>query len=227
MLVNTHDTEHIKSFLNDNFSASRNNYFSEFNVLMILEYLISTNFHHSDLLQLVELASPKIASFIQRYCKGDFLTFQESSDKYVRQADADFVENFQAFMSRSSEKNSSVLEEFAYFKNYFDRRLTYLFKSLGVEGVGRSNRLSFQYTFNCQRVVKELGILFDETDFKKDQIIDAYKLRNQNPISHASAEMLDDRQIYQSRIDQDMSALKNVLKELEERIEKRSKSGHN
>lgn len=225
MLINTRNGEAIKRFLNQTFNLSKLGYVSNYRMLMILEYLLSTHFHHSDLLDLVKQTNLELSNYICNYCKkvDIFKTFFKDSkiqkDKmYLIQADHDASLNFLLFMAKVYKQKNMILEEFAFFKNYFDRKLAFEFAQLGISGATARKKVSFKYTYNVGNVktgLKELGI--EDLD---DLIKKAYKFRNENPVSHASSEIFEEQNLKTKDLKLCIEQLSGALTKLEKLAER-------
>lgn len=212
MLINTKEDRLIKSFLNDTFIINRSKGSSRYQILMILEYLLATNFHHNDLKLILKEYSSVIYEYILNYCDGQFVQIMENETTgFTLMAKSDYALNFLWFMSKFYERKSMILEEYAYYKNYFDRKLSYLFAQLGIQGVTKKNKkISWQYTYDSKRVVKTLKKLEFEEDICK-MVSDSYQLRNHNPVSHASSELLEQGSLKTSELIKSMKTLEKVI----------------
>lgn len=211
MIINTRDKTTIKKVLNDTFINNRENRLYRYQTIMILEYLLATNFKHSDLKKILKEKSSGIYEYIINYCENYFLPTVKKTEEVK-----DYKLNFLWFMSCYYKKKSMVLEEYAYHKNYFDRKITYIFKDLGVQEVCKKGKISWQYTYSVGNVVKQLR------NYKVDQdliekVKRAYKLRNENPVNHASSELLNDKKLDSSELKSLINALDNVISLLEKK----------
>ena len=82
-------------------------------------------------------------------------------------------------------KNKNIMGAFAYFKNYFDRLSALLAFESGYENKGRNPNFKMFY--------KEIELIkmYAEIEGGKTVIEEAHKYRNENPLSHASAGLID------------------------------------
>lgn len=212
MLINTKEDKLVKKFLNEAFVINRSKGSSRYQVLMILEYLLATNFHHADLKLILKEYSSVIYEYILNYCDGQFVQIIENETTgFTSMSKSDYALNFLWFMSKFYEKKSMILEEYAYYKNYFDRKLSYLFAQLGIQGVAKkSGKISWNYTYNSGSVVKALEKLGIEENIRKI-VGNSYQLRNHNPVSHASSELLEQDSLKTSELIKSMKTLEEVI----------------
>jgi len=229
MLINTRNEQMIKNFLNNTFVRHRSHHLAKYQRLMMLEYLINTNFKHSDLMRVLQDESPHVYEYINEYCLGNWLTKKrdnlsvnyEKVDEFTERSKKDYVLNYQYFMAEFFSNKSMILEEFAYYKNYFDRKSSYLFAALDIDGVYKRNKnghpISWGFTYRKDNETKELRKLDIDPDLV-DGVERAYQLRNQNPVSHASAEALLREDLKTTDLKECIVAMDNVIGLLSEKV---------
>ena len=217
MLINTRSQKAIKKFLNDTFVLHRKSHLAKYQILMIKEYLLTTNFKHMDLLEVLREENSEIYSFINKYCLNNWVNKYDKinyKNKFIEKLDNDYILNYQFFMFNFYKKKTMLLEEYAYFKNYFDRKIAYLFAALDVNGTYKKSKknhpISWQFTYNEGNVIKSLE-KFEVSKELMERIRNAYDLRNKNPISHASSEVLLDDSLRADDFNECITAMKNVM----------------
>lgn len=229
MLINTRSSHGIKKFLNDTFVRQRSRKLTGYQGLMVLEYLISTNFHHEDLMGILHDENPCLYEYIDNYCLTNWVIEEEDaafsqngeSNEFIERSKHDYVLNYQYFMSTFFENKAMILERFAYYKNYFDRKIAFLFAALDIDGSYKKSKeshpISFGFTYRENIVSKELTKLGVESDLIEN-ISKAYELRNQNPVSHASAEVFLDSDLKTTDLVECLGAMNKVIELLYEKL---------
>ncbi|WEV71301.1 AbiA family abortive infection protein [Lactobacillus sp. ESL0785] len=228
MILNTNDTNYIKKFLNEIFKNSRSTYFSQYNLLMAIQYLLARNFCHSSLLNLIKDENPKIFNYIKLYCKqSKYYHYTEEDFRQLfvignNKLYSDFKQNFLYLMYKSNANKSMVLEKFAYYKNYFDRKLTNtlnLFRCF-------KKPIAYNATYTVKQATKYFKKLYNKKYISQSEneefqsiVEQACKLRNHNPIDHASSEILSNDNVRNTEIQESIYELNKILIILEKRID--------
>jgi hypothetical protein len=90
------------------------------------------------------------------------------------------------FMYIVEQEKSNIMSAFAFFKNYFDRISAQLAFKSGYDNNGRRP--------NYNRFYKEGELIrfYEDIADSVDIIAKSHKLRNSNPLSHSSADLIDD-----------------------------------
>ena len=207
-ILNTRDDNLIKNMLNRLFDNDRKNLFDVYDIHTALIYLTKRGYKHNDLLNLIKKHDINTYNYINSFCKNKFVSVYTNSESLKNK----FINNifhkndkgklyylYSFYNMKTREQN--YLEAFAYYKNYFDRMTAH---------------------FNAKiKNINELkiGKLYKEESLKEfyfhnyDQTIhDAHKIRNSNPLSHASAELLDNNEC-EKNINEIRIQLSNILKE--------------
>ena len=197
MIINTEDDNLIRKYLNKIFTLFRTNPTPKFIEFLAKEYLLAHNFKHHDLKEYICIHSPELYQYITTYCEGNYSIpkTRNYNNNYLERMNNDPILNYLWFRYKYAKNESENLEEFAYYKNYFDRRLTYFFAAMGESGViSKKGKISFQQTYNVQNVKKVLKDWktkgFNYSDEDEEKLIEIYRTRNKNPVSHASSELL-------------------------------------
>lgn len=189
MIVKTHSGKAIKSFLNQLFKRDRASKWNSYDTTIAISYLIQSEFRHIDLLNIIARRHPKLYDYYSNNCKNSFLKGLESSNTYkLSEVIAhDSKAHYLYFMYLCELKRENHMAAFAYFKNFFDRTTAdfdFIFSH------NQQNRKP-----NYKRFYKESAFLdfYKDIDNSKMIIQEAHKIRNANPLSHSSSELLDNK----------------------------------
>lgn len=199
--------------LNRIFDNDRNKNFDVYDLHIALIYLVQRSFRHRDLLSLVKKYDEYTYNYINSFCKNNFVCTYTNSESLENK----FINNifhkkdkgklyylYSFYKIKSLEKN--YLEAFAYYKNYFDR-MTAHFNAK----INNINKLKIS-NFYKEKFLQEFYLhVHDQT------IHDAHMIRNANPLSHASAELLDDNE-NEMHLKAIRKKLSDILKEAIETI---------
>lgn len=211
-VLNTKNEKLIKNMLNRLFDNDRNNKFDVYDLHIALIYIVQKGFMHSDLLRLIKKYDVDIYNYINSFCKKNFINTYTNTKSLKNK----FINNifhkkdkgklyylYSFYKIKSLERN--YLEAFAYYKNYFDRMTAhfdaYINKQqcLNINGFYRKKDLQRFYE-NYNEVIEK-----------------AHDIRNSNPLSHASAELLDNNES-ESCLQDIHKNLSDILKEKIESI---------
>lgn len=224
MILNTRDETLIKRFLNYLFNKYKEKPFSKYYEVMSLTYLISRNFHHSDLIKNVGYINKGMKSFIYKYCEENSMNkyidekiIDSQSHKFQKMMFDDDILNYLRLMKLYTHKKKDFIEEFGYHKVYFDRKLAYIATELKIDGAysKKKNIPSFHFTYDkgcIKKIEEKVKFKFDDNLIK--DIEESYKLRNFNPIIHASAEIITEDK--KSDVLQKLESLDIFLQQLSE-----------
>lgn len=187
MIMKTHNDVTIRAFLNQLFLRYRTEKWNSYDTSIAITYLIQSKFRHIDLLHILEKKCPGLYYFYYFYCRGNMrLSWQHgTNEKLIKIIGNDKKCCFLYFMFWVENQRNNNLAKYAYYKNYFDRVTAHLAYHINYEkNLKRPN---------YNRFYKEAELLkfYRELDGSDDIIKNAHKLRNENPISHASADLID------------------------------------
>lgn len=214
MILCTKDRSIIVEFLNNLFTSYKHPPFSKYYEVMAVQYLLARSFKHVDLKSEISTKNSKLGGFIASYCDQQRSHLSAADGSYIsilNKMKNDGTLNFLGFMSFYYMDKNQILECFAYEKNYFDRKLSYFLALLNGQK-SKNDKVSFKSTYkkNCiDNIVKKTGFDFDDKmieDVKK-----AYDLRNKNPVSHASAELLDRNDLESETLKKYISSMNKFL----------------
>ena len=187
MIMKTNNDRAIKGFLNQLFKKNRSDKWNSYDTTIAISYLIQSKFRHIDLLDILSNRHPKLYSYYYHHCKNstihclDLWRAKRLSEIIARDSKAYYL----YFMHLCEMKRENYMAAFAYYKNYFDRVTADLDFAAG-------NDPSLKKP-NYNKFYKE-GTLISFYNGVKDSkavIETAHKLRNANPLSHASSGLLD------------------------------------
>ena len=187
MIMKTNSDRAIKGFLNQLFKKNRSDKWNSYDTTIAISYLIQSKFRHIDLLDILSNRHPKLYSYYCHHCKNstthcfDLWRAKRLSEIIARDSKAYYL----YFMHLCEMKRENYMAAFAYYKNYFDRVTADLDFAAG-------NDPSLKKP-NYNKFYKE-GTLISFYNGVKDSkavIETAHKLRNANPLSHASSGLLD------------------------------------
>ena len=173
--------------MNQFFKRNRVGNWNSYDTTIAISYLIQSKFRHKDLLDILFVRHPKLYGYyfhnckssaihcfaLWRVCKLSEIIAQDSKAHYLY------------FMYLCEMKRENYMAAFAYFKNYFDRvtaDLAFFF-----------NRDPKHKKPNYKGFYKEGAFtsFYSGIDDSLAVISKAHKLRNANPLSHSSSELLD------------------------------------
>lgn len=187
MIMKTQNSSAIKALLNQLFQRNRKGLWNSYDTSIAISYLIQSEFKHIDLLAVLNENSASLKNYYHYCCKNSFLSVLRNKkiNDYLHIIDEDWKAYFLYFMYYMEKKRHNTLAEFAFYKNYFDRFTA---------------DLAFNY--NCDPSCKKpnYNLYYKEGSFKtfykdidgSEEIIKrAHNLRNANPMSHSSADLID------------------------------------
>jgi len=192
MLTKTKNGNIIKKFLNNLFSAHRDGSWSVYDTALSIYYLLHRSFQHRDILEILKNEDRFVFIYIQHFCLKSFTSiFSKTSNTekhgfltgiFHKPDDKLFLLYFLYNIERL--KNNQ-LTAFAYYKNFFDRLSAHIaVKALNDAAKGKPNYKRYYK----ENVLKNLYSGCEDSDII---ITNAHKLRNSNPLSHSSANLVD------------------------------------
>lgn len=187
MIMKTKSDKAIKGFLNQLFKRNRVGKWNSYDTTIAISYLIQSEFRHIDLLAILEQQHPKLYGYYYHNCKSNFLNCLISArENTLGEIIAnDNKAHYLYFMYLCEIKRENYMAAFAYFKNYFD----------GVTAIldFTYNRKPREKQPNYKAFYKENAFTSFYSEIENSAVIikDAHDLRNANPLSHSSSELLD------------------------------------
>lgn len=187
MIMKTNNQDAINTFLNQLFNRDKNEKWNLFDTTIAINYLIQSQFKHKDLIDIIHKRHPALYWFYSYNCKRSFVENLDKKDtnKLCEVAMNDNKVPYLYFMFLCEIKRKNYMVGFAYFKNYFDRI------SADLDWFYTKNSSKKNPNYKKFYTEKALNSLYKNIDDSKIVIKKAHKLRNANPLSHASAELLD------------------------------------
>ena len=187
MIMKTKNSVAIKSFLNQLFKKNRLDKWNSYDTTIAISYLIQSEFRHIDLLNILYTRHRELYRYYFYHCKASTISCFDSwkIKKLGEIISHDSKAHYLYFMYLCEMKRENYMAAFAYYKNYFDRVTADLDFYEGKD----SNLKSPNYKkFYREGVLKSF---YEHVDNSKTIIENAHKLRNSNPLSHASSQLLD------------------------------------
>ena len=211
LIVNTHDEEVIKKFLNKlYYCAEKGNWLISHN-FMALQYLLYRSFASDKLIGKMEMYCPENGEFIKKYYKSDWQKIIISDD-IKRQVNKLKYTNapisFFKFLEILSIKNENILQAQAYNKNYFD-------------AITKNIELTKAYAIDKGKLYyskEDLKSLYmSKLKISKDQwqiINNLCDKRNSNPLCHANCNIFTNKKDLSSVILKDINGINNLISEI-------------
>lgn len=187
MIMKTQNDRAIKGFLNQLFRKNRSDKWNSYDTTIAISYLIQSKFRHIDLLNILSNRHPNLYSYYLHHCKNstihcfDFWRVKKLGEIIAQDSKAYYL----YFMHLCEMKRTNYMAAFAYYKNYFDRVTADLDFAFGNDPTLKRPNYNAFY--------KEGAFIrfYSELDGSEAVIKAAHKLRNANPLSHSSSELLD------------------------------------
>lgn len=200
-LLHTRDEKLIKKMLNDLFLSKRRGLWSSVDFVIALTYLQERSMRHVDLMKAIKQNDPRLARYCSSYCKKKFLPEVISSEEenLINLLQNDMPAKIQYVNYLQNDCINNSLEKGAYFKSFFDRAAHHINK------IERRVQNNWPYRKN------ELRSIFKEIEESKEILNEAAKLRRENPLIHASSEIIKES-TYQDDIDENVNGLSSILK---------------
>lgn len=187
MIMKTKSDRAIKKFLNQLFNRNRAKKWNSYDTSIAISYLIQSEFKHIDLLKILSLQQPELYEYYCHNCSNSFLNCFtiERVNRLSKIIANDNKAHYLYFMYLCEIKRNNFMAAYAYFKNFFDRvtaDLDFAYKSD-----------SHMKKPNYKGFYKENVFIsfYSEIDYSEPIIKTAHRLRNANPLSHSSLELID------------------------------------
>ena len=178
----------IRGVLNDLFIKYRAGKWNSYDTSIAINYLIQGRFRHRDLLLVISEYCPPLYHYYLCNCRGSFVDMIHNSEinKLITVIQGNNKTYYLYFMYIVEQEKSNIMSAFAFFKNYFDRISAQLAFKSGYDNNGRRP--------NYNRFYKEGELIrfYEDIADSVDIIAKSHKLRNSNPLSHSSADLIDD-----------------------------------
>lgn len=187
LILKTQSTSAIKALLNQLFQRDRAGLWNSYDTITAISYLIQSEFRHIDLIGALCKNNQPLEEYYQYFCSRSFVKVFNNHriNSYCDIIGTDWKANFLYFMFLIEQSKHNNLAKFAFYKNFFDRFTADM-------------AFITKYESNAKR--PNYNRFYKEPEHKKfyssitdaDKVIEnAHKLRNANPLSHASAGLID------------------------------------
>ena len=187
MIMKTQSDKAIKGFLNQLFRNNRSGKWNSYDTAIAISYLIQSKFRHIDLLDILSDRHPNLYDYYFYHCKNSTIRCFDlwRVKKLAKVITQDSKAHYLYFMYLCEMKRANYMAAFAYYKNYFDRVTADLDFAAGNEP--RLKKPNYNMFYREGTLIR----FYSSIDDSKTVIEKAHKLRNANPLSHASSELLD------------------------------------
>jgi AbiA family abortive infection protein len=186
MIMKAKNNAAIKAFLNNLFIRNRAGKWNSYDTTITINYLIQSRFRHIDLISILKTECPTLHNYYKFFCKQSFLTSMNDQKNNVLcdiiQSDTKTYYLHIMYLFEKSKDNS--MTSFAFFKNYFDRITAHIAFAVKYDNNRKPNYKLFyresehKKFYNC---IPDAGDIIEK----------AHRLRNDNPLSHSSAGLID------------------------------------
>lgn len=187
MIMRSGNDAAIKAFLKNLFNKNRSDEWNSYDTTVAINYLIQSGFKHIDLLSVIEKRSPMLYDYYFFNCRSSFIPYLKR-DKYTNLSNyisADWKAYFLYFMYLCEMQKRNYMAAYAYYKNYFDRVTADIeFKNCTNSSLKKPNYKGFYKEGPIKKVYS--GITDSDSIIEK-----AHSIRNSNPLSHSSSDMLE------------------------------------
>ncbi|MDY5940733.1 MAG: AbiA family abortive infection protein [Eubacteriales bacterium] len=187
LILKTQSTSAIKALLNQLFQRNRAGLWNTYDTITAISYLIQSEFRHIDLISVLCQNNQPLEEYYQYFCNSSFTNRFNNRriNSYCDIIGADWKANFLYFMFLVEQSKHNNLAKFAFYKNFFDRFTADLaFTTKYEANAKRPNYNRFYKEGEHKRFYSSIP--------NADSVIEtAHKLRNANPLSHASAGLID------------------------------------
>lgn len=187
MIMKTQSDKAIKGFLNQLFRNNRSGKWNSYDTAIAISYLIQSKFRHIDLLDILSDRHPNLYDYYFYHCKNSTIRCFDlwKVKKLAKVIAQDSKAHYLYFMYLCEMKRANYMAAFAYYKNYFDRVTADLDFAAGNDP--RLKKPNYNMFYREGTLIR----FYYSIDDSKTVIEKAHKLRNANPLSHASSELLD------------------------------------
>ena len=210
LIIKTQSTQAIKALLNQLFQRHRAGLWNSYDTIVAISYLTQSGFRHIDLIGALCQHSTPLSEYYRYFCKTSFVQALSAHkpNSYCDIVGQDWKACFLYLMYWIAKSRNNNLAKFTYYKNFFDRFTADIAFSIKYEpDAKRPNYKLFYKEAEHKKFYN--GISNSDAIIKK-----AHDLRNQNPLSHSSAELID-HDSTSSDIDQsirDMEMLIDIMR---------------
>lgn len=187
LILKTQSKSAIKALLNQLFRRNRAGLWNSYDTITAIAYLIQSEFRHIDLIDVICQNSQPLNEYYNFFCSGSFINRFNNRriNCYCDIIGTDWKSNFLYRMYLVEQSKHNNLAKFAFYKNFFDRFTA----DMAFAAKYEPNAIKPNYKkFYKER---EHQKFYFSTPNAHNVLEKAHKLRNSNPLSHASAELID------------------------------------
>lgn len=187
LIIKTQSTQAIKALLNQLFQRHRAGLWNSYDTIVAISYLTQSGFRHVDLIDVLCQHSEPLGEYYRYCCRTSFANVMsmQKPNSYCDIVKQDWKACFLYFMYWVAKSKNNNLAKFAYFKNYFDRFTADLAFAIGFDPNAKRPNYKLYYKEG------EHKKFFAEIPGSDVVIKKAHELRNANPLSHSSADLID------------------------------------
>ena len=187
MVLQSGSNKSVRAMLNQLFGRARSDMWNSYDTTIAIAYLIQSKFQHIDLLNVIKKNCPDLYAYYYYSCRTSFICQIRPAkwNRYLKCIKNDKKAAFLFFMSLCEQNRRNYLGSYAYFKNFFDRI------SADIAYLKGKDPKSKKPNYNGYYDERSLKKLYNEIEDSETIIHNAHTLRNKNPLSHASAELID------------------------------------
>lgn len=199
-LLHTRDEALVKRMLNNLFNAEREGLWSSLDCVVALTYLQQRGMKHTDLLALLKRQDSGLGYYCTSFCVRNFSnTAPRPNEKaLIDLLQGDTPSKIQYVSFLQNERTGNSFEKASYFRSFFDRAVSYI--------SAKKKGKKLKWLFN----EGELAKAFNDAKKARTIIHEAERLRRNNPIIHASSEMIK-RPTYKEELDEVVASLDSLL----------------
>ena len=187
MVMQSSNNDAVKAMLNQLFQRHRSGVWNSYDTTIAIAYLIQSKFRHIDLLNVIRLHNENLYEYYYYGCRASFFcqVTIEKWKRYQRCIENDSKAAFLYFMNCCELNRSNYLGAYAYYKNFFDRISADMAHMTGADGSKKRPNYAGYYKEGSLKTLYD-GLANSTAVIKK-----AHELRNENPLSHSSAGLID------------------------------------
>jgi len=186
MVLKTKDDEIIRNFLFQLFEKHESGRWNSYDTVVAVSYLIQRGFVHPKLISIIQERCPSLYEYYRRYCASSFFRFfdRPKTNYFVELIGQDDIAYYLYFMSLCEKKRNNHMSSFAYFKTFFDRVTADL--AFVFDRQPRDHEPAYQRYYRDKQLIPFYSGLPNSNTI----IIAAQRIRDANPLCHASAQSL-------------------------------------
>lgn len=187
LILKTKSPTAIRALINQLFIRDHSGLWNSYDTITAISYLIQSEFRHIDLITVLCKNNEQLKRYYQSFCCRSFAKIfnDQKLNSYCDIIGKDWKSFFLFFMYRIENSKRNNLAKFAFYKNFFDRFTANM--AYATHYNVKAKRPEYMHFYN----EKEHRDFYSSIPGAEKVIKNAHKLRNANPLSHASAELVD------------------------------------